>query len=328
MSWKNPPPVVAIGGTETFLVSREIRKAILVTERSGRRVVRAGDDAEAVDNLTMADTFGDACLIIIPGNEVSSATVKDIQEHQPAKTGIIIHVDGALDEKKCPALREVHGAYQVQHNTPKDRKGKRTLALRFARAESASLLGGNKDALDSKLAEALIGAIGTDLGVISFEIAKMAAFARAQGSNIISVDHVRALLRPSSEIDMSPLREALKNKNATKVAAALDRIRRTSGSDPVMLLLRARGGPADLALKWLRTAVLLESGASVEEIAMRTDTPEWATKRDLIPAAKRWGVSPLRNLVNALSRVDRGVLLGAPSPWVSCESALLLGCAG
>ena len=327
LTWKNPPAVVAVGGTETFLVGREVRNAALVTERSGRRTVWADSDSEVIDNITVADTFGDACLIIVSADKVEADSVREIQENQPDKTGLLVHFPGKLDEKKYPFLEEIHAGFHVEHNAPTKKKDKVALAVRFARAEADNLLGA-KGVLDPKLAQALVGAVGTDLGTIAFELSKMAALARHEGSKAITVPYVKSLLRPSSEIDMQPLRDAMMARDRKRVASALDRIRRTAPSDPVMLLLRGRGAPGDLALKWLRAAVLLEQGASADEIAARTGTPEWATKRDVIPAARRWGASRLRDLVKRFARADRGVLRGDPSPWVSLESALLLGCSG
>ena len=47
------------------------------------------------------------------------------------------------------------------------------------------------------------------------------------------------------------------------MAKALSRMHRKAASDPTMLLLRARGGPADLAYRWLQAAMLLERGRLV-----------------------------------------------------------------
>lgn len=327
MSWVSPPPAVVIGGTESFLVGREIRQAVRITQKTGRRVVHAATDADAVDALTLASTFGDSCLVLVPLSEVQVETIREVRASQPFRTGLLIHSDQPLDEKKFPVLVEVHGGLQVQHNIPASKKDQAVLAARFIRAESDALLG-KKKSLDPPLADAIVGGVGTDLGALSFEIAKMAALARSEGSDTITLTHVRALIRGAAGVDMKKLRDAMMDRDSSKMAAALDRIRRTSPTDPVMLLLRAKGGPADLALTWLRASLLLDKGASIEEVASRTGVPEWATKRDVVPAARRWGTTALRELVKNLSRVDRGVLLGSPSPWVSCESALLLGCAG
>jgi DNA polymerase III delta subunit len=327
MSWKNPPPVVAMGGTETYLRDRQIRNAILVTARSGRAIVHAETDSDVVDALTMAGTFGEAALILIPIKAVQLQTVQEHLENPAPKTCILVIVDGAMDEAKFPVLKEIHGAYQIAHARPSKKKELLEQAIRFAVIEAGSLLK-NKKALDKKLATALVKGVGSDLGIVAHELSKMAALARSEGVDEISLAHVKSLIKPSSDIDMGPLREALKNRDGRRVSASLDRLRRNAPEEPVMLLLRARGGPADLVLTWFRAAILLERGAGEDEIAARLSVPPWAAKRDIVPAARRWGVEPLRELITNLANADRGVLRGAPSPWVSIETALLLGCVG
>jgi hypothetical protein len=328
MSWAKPPPVIVIGGTESYLRDREVRNAIRVTAKSGREIVHCDTDSEAVSAITMAGTFGAAALIIVPAKEVSIETVQGMLDNPIAQTCLLLFVEGAVDDKKIPVLELVHEGFRLEHKRPTARKSLRDLAIRFARAEATGLLGKNKKALDAKLAEALVNAVGPDLGIVSFELSKMAALARAHGRDYISLSDVKAMVRGSSDLDLGPFRTAMKQRNGPKLAAAMDRIRRTSTTDPVMLMLRAKGGPADLAMTWLRAAVLLERGAEPGEIASRLSVPEWAAERDIIPAARRWGSKRLRRLISELARVDRGVLLGAPSPWAACEVSLLLGCVG
>lgn len=328
MSWKKPPPLVVLGGTETYLRDREIKNAIRLTAQSGRQVIRATTEAEVIDALNLTSTFGTPCLILVPIEAVSKGTlVREHREKPQEGACILIVVDGDLEEEKYPLLKEVHGAYQVGHSKPTSKKGLHDLAIKFCLSEADSLTGKEKS-LDSNLAEALVRAVGTDLGTLSMELVKISALVRASGASCILLEHVKSLVRASTEIDLEPLREALKARDPKRVSAALERIKRNSPEDPIMLLLRAKGGPADLVLKWLRTALLLERGATPTEIASRTGTPEWAVQKELIPAAQRWGVKDLRRLVGDLSKADRGVLMGDPSPWISFESALLLGCIG
>lgn len=326
MSWGKPPPVIVIGGTETYLVGRDVRNGIRVSSRAGSEITYASTEAEVIDAFTLAETFGTRTLIVADPKAVTADLLKDVQENPLEGTCILIVVPEKLDPKKHPFLSEVHEGFQLVHMMPGKAQEKKNLAVKFAMREAASLLEGHKDALPQRLAEALVNAVGSDLGVVAAEISKMAALARYESSTTITIDHIKALIRPSSEVDMEPLREGLRRRDQKKVAAALDRMRRTTNSDLTMLLLRARGGPADLVLKWLRTAVLLERGASPEEISSRTSTPKWIVERDLIPSARKWGAGPLRRLSAALSVADRGVTQGSPSPWVACESALLLGC--
>lgn len=327
VNWAKPPPLFLIGGTEDFLRDRMVRRIIRASSLAKHDIVRADKVGDIIDTLSMAVNFGGTFLIVAPGKIITPELLKSIKKAPAPGCCLLIVVEEALSEKKFPFMAEVHGAYQQEYVAPSDRKGRREQAVKFVQVEAANLLG-RKDALSEKLAESLVTNAGEDLGTLSYEIAKMAAHARFEGKNEIGIECVRGLIRASTDIDMGPLREAMKNRDGARVATALDRIRRTAGTDPVMLLLRGKGGPADLAMKWLRTALLVEKGAQAAEIATRTSTPEWAVSKDLIPAAKRWGVEPLRRLVRDLARVDRGALLGAPSPWSSCEAALLLGCLG
>ena len=327
VNWTKPPPVFVVGGTEDFLRDRIVRKILLTSEKVKHEVVRAGTPGEAIDTLTMAATFGGSFLIVIDGKDATVELLREIKKAPVEGSCLLVVVDGALNEKKFRFLAEVHGADLLEYDRPADRKGKKEQAVKFVLSEAANLLK-RKGAITEKLAEALVGAVGDDLGTLSYEVAKMAAHARFHGKEDIQIDCIRSLVRPSTEVDMGALRDALKDRDGPRVATALLRIQKSAGTDPVMLLLRGRGGPADLAMKWLRTALLVEKGATTQEIASRTGTPEWAVAKDLIPAAKRWGTVPLRRLVADLARVDRGILLGVPSPWTSCETALLLGCLG
>lgn len=325
LSWAKPPPVVVVGGTENYLRDREVKNAVRVAASSGISIEYADTADEIHDALNLAETFGQPCLIITGPKAVDGPMLKTYQENPHKRTCILVVVPAALNEKKLPFLEEVHGAFTLEHTKPTTKKGLRELAVRFAQAESDRLLN-EKKTLDLKLAKALVNATGIDLGVVAFEILKVTTLARSLKSSTVEVAHLRATIRPSADVDMGPLREALKRQDLVGVATALDKMRRAATSDPVMLLLRAPGGPADLATTWLRAALLIRKGASAGEIAARLSTPEWAVDRDIMPAAQRWQVSTLRTLVADLARVDRAVLKGAPAPWVSCESAILLGC--
>ena len=197
--------------------------------------------------------------------------------------------------------------------------------MRFSQAEADRLIGG-KGCLPERLAEALVGAAGTDLGVLSFEVQKMSALARSRGEPAITLDMVKSQIRASSDIDMGPLRDALRVRNAGRVAKELTRIRRRASEDPLMLMLRAKGGPADMAVSWLQVSILLRKKKSVAEISSRLEIPAWSLERDHIPASKAWTIPALRKLVADIAWVDSTALKGAPAPWAALEGALLSGC--
>lgn len=326
-SWAKPPAIVVIGGTHDYLRDREVKNAKLVASKSGLDIIEAYDDAEAVDALTSAGTFGSSCLVVIDAKKADLETVEEIKKTPVKGSCLLLVVPGALSEKKYPAIAPVHGGYRKEHSRPTSRKALKTLAVRFSQAEADRLVGG-KGCLPERLAEALVGAAGTDLGVLSFEVQKMSALARSRGEPTINLDMVRSQVRASSDIDMGPLRDALRARSASRVAKELDKIRRRAPDDPLMLMLRAKGGPADLAVSWLQVSIMLRRKASPSEISSRLGIPAWSLERDHLPAAKAWSIPGLRKLVADIAWVDATALRGAPAPWAAFEGALLRACRG
>ena len=105
LSWANPPPVVLVGGTEEFLVRRELKNAILSAHKSGIRTEFATSDSEAVDILTGASTFGDTCLVHIDAKEVSEQTVQEVLENPVEKVCLLIHCPYEVNPKKFPFIK-------------------------------------------------------------------------------------------------------------------------------------------------------------------------------------------------------------------------------
>jgi DNA polymerase III delta subunit len=326
LSWKKPPPVVVIGGTEDFLVQREVNRAMRIASSSGITLEITNSIGEVSAALEFSTAFGTPTLIITGPSSVSPDLVVAHQEAAPNRVCLLVVVPAAVEEEKFPFLAGVPGGYIVEHNRPTKKAGKAKLAARFAQAEAAALLK-FKGALSGDLAEAIVGAVGDDLGVVAFEISKASALARHRGETSISTTLVRATIRPNQGVELGPLRDSMRARNPVSTAAALRRIKIGAGAgDPLMLLLRARGGPADLALSWYQATLLKEGGADIGEICGRMSLPKWIVEKDLLPAIRRWDSASLRRLIKDLARVERGVFEGAPSPWIACETALLRAC--
>jgi len=240
-SWKDPPPAVVITGNENFLREREIRKAVFQTAKLGRDIIWAESDDDVIDGLSAASTFGKGALIIVPAKSVLPETVKEVIEDRIPEVCLLLTHTGGISDKGMEAAAEVNGAFQVQFMIPTGKKALRELAQRFIRVESDRIIG-KKKTLDKNLADAIVRAVGTDIGTLSYEILKIATLARAKNLDRVTADHVRALIRPSTGTDLDPLREAIRTRNGPKIAKEMDRIRRNSARDPLMLILRSKGG--------------------------------------------------------------------------------------
>jgi len=324
-SWDKPPLVMAITGNERFLCRRWLHHTTLGAHRAGYEVVHAGSDSDVIDALSMGAAFGQPLLIHVDGKDIDPETVKAHLSDKPPKVCIVMEVDGTVSDKKHPAVALVRKKDHIAYHVPARKQDQETRACKFLAMEAHRLVG-SKEGLSPALAKAMVGALGVDLGVLFHEVSKISALVRFRGDSQITADDVRALARGHTGVELQPLRDALALGHTKKMALALSRIRHRSASDPTMLLLRARGGPADLAYQWLQVSLLLDRKLSAAEIASRLGSPSWKVERSMIPAAKKWGTRNLVRLVRDLAHADRGVLRGIPAAWVACEAALLRGC--
>ena len=324
--WGNPPSVVVVGGTEPYLRDREIRKAIMAAVATGRDVVECGPNDDPMQTVSYASTFGMPTLVVVPASQVKAADVEKHAANKKSPITLLLKVDGDLDDKKNPSLAPVHGAHRISFSKPKTRKAQIKAAVTFARKE-ADVAMQSKDVLPLRLAEALVAAVGTDLGVVCNEVLKVATLARARGVQPINVQLLKGTLHRPGGVDLAPVRKAMAASDPIAMMKALDRLKAGVSGDPVMLILRAKGAPGKLASLWLQVCFLIERGATTEEISHRLNIPSWSVKSE-VSAATRWGSKRLSKLMVSLAKVERGVLFGAPSPWVSCVTTLVDSCSG
>jgi len=324
-SWANPHPLMFVGGSEDFLVAREVGRARAAARTFGRRVVRASSLVEVRDATDEADTFGQSVLLLVEGaSTLPLSVVEEFAARTDNAAALVVVHEGEVNPDKfpCPPVLPL---YRLVFNRPGSRRDREKAALKFVGDEVARA----KMTVPEQVVAALVSLVGDDLGMLSFEVVKATTLARARGVTMLDAKLFGSVLRPAADADLRPVTAALAARDTVGLTKSLLRLRTASegSGDPVMLLLKAKGGPADQALSWLQTAHLLDSGANVEEISARLSTPKWAVEKDLIPTAKKWGTASLSRLVADLARVEGALLLGAPSPGNVLVSTLLLACA-
>jgi hypothetical protein len=324
-SWANPHPLMFVGGSEDYLVSREVGRARAAARTFGRRVVRASSASEARDAADESDTFGQPVLLLVEGaTTLPMAVVEEFATRTDnAATLVVVH-EGEVNPDKfpCPPVLPL---YRLVFNRPASRKDRESAARKFVGEEVARA----KMTVPEQVVEALVSLVGDDLGMLAQEVLKATTLARARNLTVLDAKLFGSVLRPAAEVDLRPVTAALAVRDAVGLTKSLHRLRTASegSGDPLMLVLKAKGGPADQALAWLQVAHLLDSGVTVEEISSRLSAPKWVVEKDLVPVAKRWGVAALSRLVADLARAEGAVLRGAPSPWNVLVSSLLIACA-
>jgi DNA polymerase-3 subunit delta len=322
--WKSPPPVVVLSGDEEYLLVRELREAISVADETGRSVEYVdGSDREELSRVLSSSGvfFQDDVLVVIENPEnVDAEFVLRHHEADSNKVVVLLYQKGAI-KKKSGLARVIEGLpkkFVARFEKPKpweevDR------AVQFCVGEARKRGVGLKDAY----AAAIVGNVGTDLGILTFEIDKLALFTKIEGARDVEVTHVRQTVGAFSELGPKPVVEALERFDAKGVSNALANMRRTHAGNLGGATLQACAFVSNSAKKWLHVAALLNEGAGLDEISSRTGLHSFVLRKTLLPVAKRWGEGRLVPLLKSLACVERSVRNGHVNPWVQLECAVL-----
>ncbi len=331
LSWDKPPPILLVGGKEHLLIKRFCDKISKSASEAGLEVHYADSPEDVLEALqsdtTLWGSRGPIPFVIHRSVRSDTPLPSDIHTKIPKhKACLLFVVDGAINSRSCPVLDVVPQTHQMTFDPPPSGLGINKKSLDYAVEFLVEEFGSHRDMISTpprSLLESMVKTVGADLGTLAFEVDKAVSLAVAEGRDTIDPSHIKRVIRPSNHFDMTPIRESLAKRKTKSLLESLGRAYKYSVSDPTMMLLRGKGGPGDLAITWLQSSLCLDKGGSADKISDLTGTPVWAVVRDTIPAVRLWGTDNLRHLVRSLAEVDRGYLLGAPSPRTALESALV-----
>jgi len=173
--------------------------------------------------------------------------------------------------------------------------------------------------LDPSLASALVRKVGTDLGILSFEIQKASLY--AADSEKILPEHLRVTIAALVETDGSAISEALAAMNAKALLSEMDRFRKSKGADPTIELCGRVLSPT--ILRWLQAAHLHASGLSPSAAAGSVGSNPWFWEKIVLPAALRWKVAGCSRLLQVIASAQEATFRGSVSPWNLLESGLI-----
>lgn len=175
--------------------------------------------------------------------------------------------------------------------------------------------------LSEGLAEIIVERSGDDLGILSFEIMKMAMLADIDGSTEITKHHVGGALAALTDLSPFPVITCLfEHRQSGALAIQMNRFRKRLKNDPTLLITSEMG---KAAAQLIVVHELVKQKMSVEDISGRTKIPAWIVKTKTIPSLNRWPYVDLLRLMRILASSDRAVLNGSVNPWVHLTSQLL-----
>lgn len=324
--WRNPPPVMLLSGSEEFLRLREYRKALLAAGVTKRRIdfVDGEDKKGLADALFGGFLFDDSKILVVVTNP-TKADLSVIESHQEEVTSpisLLLHHEGKLPVSTLLAKSSIPKTARIAFDKPDKPHKVVDAAIRFIVQEAKSR--GMK--INTDLAESLIKRVGSDYGILHFEILKAATLAAALGVEAIEVSHLKATMVQTGEADIAPLVDALGAARLSQVLREMDNLKRNFTGPEGQRTLAVCGWIGKAAIRWLHVEVLASQGSGEDEIASRVGIHPYIYKRFLLPVSTRWGRRYLIRLIKRVSKVEMAVSTGHLSPWVELETGLVALC--
>jgi DNA polymerase III delta subunit len=322
--WTNPPPVTVIAGTQDFYRRRELQAAADAADRNGRRVERLmGSDRDGLSRLLSATGvfFSEKVLVIV--HKPDGCDPEMVLSHGLQKdndVAVLLHYEGDLEKvRKKSTVAQVVGKidkrFTANFLAPKPWEAQE-FAEKFVRKEARGL----KLTIEPTLVSNLVTIVGSDLGVLSYELRKALALCKGAGTMEVTGPMLRSSVAAIMEAGAQPVVEYLGQRQVARLARALTAMRRTHASDPTMKGIAFVGRNV---LQWVQAASLISAGISPEEISREMEVNPWIFRNKISPIAKKWGEKNLADLLSDLADIERGIKSGHINPWVEFESALI-----
>jgi DNA polymerase III delta subunit len=328
--WHNPPPVMILAGSEEFLRRRELRKALAGATTSGRAVEWVdGEDASALSNVMgSADAFGEPVLAVVSNpDKVGFETVEAHHAAGDNAICLLLYQEGKIRKGSVPdkVADLIDRKFRIEFNGPAKAHEVKDFAAKFVVTEAR----GQGIEISVELVDALVDKVGTDLGVLYFEVVKVAAYLSALGvGSRVTPEHLRATMTRSGEADLLRLANALGAADVRTLLREMDDIGRGFAGDEGARTMAACGLLGTSVTRWLHAAILDAGGAGEEEAALRMSVHPFIYKKFILPVAKRWGSLRLAALMKRVAKAEIAVKTGHISPWVELTCGLVSACRG
>lgn len=311
--------MVVVSGSHDFLVRREIQKAVAAANATGRKVAHLDASlGEVEDFLSGSLFFQEPTTAVVSNPEKLSPSVLEahVKDKKSLTSLVLVYPkDFTLKSEFGELLEPVPKKHRLAFKQPAPYKLEEQ-AVAFVSSEVERW----GKTITPALASSLVQKVGTDLGVLSYEVMKAVLYANALGQGELLPDIVRGTLSSIGGADLPRLMEALGAGSLKATTRCLVQIREASAQDPT---LQVTAWVGNTATQWLHISDLLSRDADEQEIASRVGVHPYILKKSLLAPAKRWGSSRLVSLVRSVAGVERAVRSGYVSPWTQLEVVLL-----
>lgn len=320
--WDDPPAVVLLYGNDDFHLRREEQRAKYASSVTGRVVEDVEAGAQVISDRKDEMLWSPQKVLLVV-HDPENMGPEDIAQHAKGRDNsvavLLIHKGDIGKGEFSKIIKGVPQKYRIRYNPP----------AKYKMVESASTfmveeLRGHGKEMSSQLAESMVNRIGTDLGVLSFEALKINAYMDALGEGPeVERHHVVRVLAQISNGDVDKFIDALERARVPMVVQQIALVREAMGDDGLFQFI---GLLQYKATTWLQAADCIRQGLSESEGAARLSVSPWLYKNSYLPAARRWGLANIKNLIHNLSIAKAAVPRAHVSPWIELMTLLILSC--
>jgi DNA polymerase III delta subunit len=311
--------IALVSGSEKFLTRRAVRGFVDTANLKHSTVLYVDGSSRG----ELSQTLGGSCLFPNPTLLVVSNPDKldpqIVLEHQKDKDSLVdllLVYDGVLRKnskfRKALGSKVKHFEYVAEKKAYKQKE----FAEAFCMAEAKKL----KKSFKPEFASALVQRVGSDLGVLSFELLKAALLSDAEGKDSIEAEHLRKVIAPLLESSVFELTDALGDFDLKRTLRTLTKIQTTHNGDPTVKVCSII---ENTVVNWACAESLYEKKTQIEKIADQIGLDPWYCKNLVMPVVVRWSSrGKLVDLLIAVTESKRAALKGALNPWVGFSSRI------
>jgi len=299
-------PLVVVSGAEPLLRRRAVLSIF------GSRAVQTVHTVEALERALTPEMFGEAlpiwCRDLVPTEPMLAAV--EAQEEL-----VVWELDGEPTAKSPLGKRKDLVQQWIALPSPKPWE-KRPAALDFVRGEAMRL----HLILSEVLASSLVALVGVDLGILYFELDKLACLAKRSGQYEVTAKILHQTLGGFVETGMEELIHAVGQRHPNQILGSLTLVERTHGVSS-STVLRVCAALVYHARIWLCCKTLCNGDPG--PLSERLGIHVFVLRKQHFPHAVQWTERELLAMIAGIAGVGRAVRQGCVVPHVQLQGVLV-----
>jgi DNA polymerase III delta subunit len=309
MAMQSATPMILLSGGQVFLRQRKLHEIIFKYETGGWVSENLDSPRDIHSYLGgFASLFAEPRLLVLETEaELPVADLLSFGKNPDASICFVLCYPGEIKAKASFAqLAKEYSKYHIAFPVPSPFK-EQEVAQEFCVQEAKRL----RCSISAQVASALIADVGSDIGILSYEIFKAATFAKSKGEKEISALTVKATRAVIAEASVWNFADALRTGTTRKIIRSLDQLAFTRGKDTMMII----GILRNTFLLAAQAIDLNERGVSPQMGASLIKTDPWKYTNIILPLGRRWGRERMFKMLQEISKAEQAVLSGAVDPW-------------